>query len=211
MKTRDFPGAPVVENSPSNAGNEDSIPGQGTKIPLDMRQLNLGNGNYRAPVPHNKRSHMPRWRSCEPKLRPNAAINKYMFFLNQKIKKRERNPKSFSVTYTRPHNIWLCLPPLLFLQFSDWTKLISTPGSLHLLFSFPGTLLLWVFTSLDFYSDLSSNVVSLEKTSLTIKRCSSNLSRPYRLPSFIFFIALNMSWNPYFLSRLLSVSPTRML
>ena len=29
----DFPGGPVVKNSPSNAGDMGSIPGQGTKIP----------------------------------------------------------------------------------------------------------------------------------------------------------------------------------
>ena len=30
---RDFPGGPVVKNLPSNAGNVDLIPGQGSKIP----------------------------------------------------------------------------------------------------------------------------------------------------------------------------------
>ena len=59
MKTRDFPGGPVVKNPPSNAGNEDSIPGQGMKIPLAMGQLNLGNSNYRVRVPHNERSRVP--------------------------------------------------------------------------------------------------------------------------------------------------------
>ena len=29
----DFPGGPVVKNPPSNAGDVDSIPGRGTKIP----------------------------------------------------------------------------------------------------------------------------------------------------------------------------------
>ena len=29
----DFPGGPVVKTSPSNAGGEGSIPGQGAKIP----------------------------------------------------------------------------------------------------------------------------------------------------------------------------------
>ena len=28
-----FPGSPVTNNLPSNAGNNSSIPGQGTKIP----------------------------------------------------------------------------------------------------------------------------------------------------------------------------------
>ena len=31
--SRDFPGGPVVKNPCSNAGDEGSIPGQGTKIP----------------------------------------------------------------------------------------------------------------------------------------------------------------------------------
>ena len=36
---RDFPGGPVVENPPSNAGEVGWIPGQGTKIPHAMGQL----------------------------------------------------------------------------------------------------------------------------------------------------------------------------
>ena len=36
---RDFPGGPVVENLPSNAGDTGSIPGQGTKIPHAAGQL----------------------------------------------------------------------------------------------------------------------------------------------------------------------------
>ena len=32
-KDRDFPSGPVVKNLPSNAGDVDLIPGQGTKIP----------------------------------------------------------------------------------------------------------------------------------------------------------------------------------
>ena len=39
MRTRDFPGGPVVKNLPSNAGDKGSIPGQGTKIPHAMGQL----------------------------------------------------------------------------------------------------------------------------------------------------------------------------
>ena len=35
----DFPGGPVVKNLPSNAGDTGSIPGQGTKVPHAMRQL----------------------------------------------------------------------------------------------------------------------------------------------------------------------------
>ena len=33
MNSWDFPGSPVVKTSPSNAGDESSIPGQGAKIP----------------------------------------------------------------------------------------------------------------------------------------------------------------------------------
>ena len=37
---RDFPGGPVVENPPCNAGDLGSIPGQGTKTPHALEQLN---------------------------------------------------------------------------------------------------------------------------------------------------------------------------
>ena len=37
---QDFPGGPVVENLPFNAGDAGSIPGQGTKIPrLQLEKL----------------------------------------------------------------------------------------------------------------------------------------------------------------------------
>ena len=39
IKFRDFPGGPVVKNLPSSAGDVDSIPGQGTKIPHATGQL----------------------------------------------------------------------------------------------------------------------------------------------------------------------------
>ena len=35
----DFPGGPVVKNPPSDAGDKDSIPGQGSKIPNTSGQL----------------------------------------------------------------------------------------------------------------------------------------------------------------------------
>ena len=38
----DFPGAPVVQTLPSNAGDMGSIPGQGTKIPHSVEPLSLG-------------------------------------------------------------------------------------------------------------------------------------------------------------------------
>ena len=40
-RDRDFPGDPVVKNSPSNAGDEGLIPGWGTKISYAMGQLSL--------------------------------------------------------------------------------------------------------------------------------------------------------------------------
>ena len=36
---RDFPGGPVVKNPPSNSGEADWIPGQGTNIPHAAGQL----------------------------------------------------------------------------------------------------------------------------------------------------------------------------
>ena len=35
----DFPGGPVVQNPPYNAGDAGSIPGQGTKVPHAVGQL----------------------------------------------------------------------------------------------------------------------------------------------------------------------------
>ena len=40
FELRDFPGGPVVKNLPYNAGDSGSIPGQGTKIPHAVEQLN---------------------------------------------------------------------------------------------------------------------------------------------------------------------------
>ena len=37
--SRDFASGPVVKNPPSDAGDVDSTPGQGTKIPHTMWQL----------------------------------------------------------------------------------------------------------------------------------------------------------------------------
>ena len=36
----DLPGGPVAKNLPSSAGDTGSIPGQGTKIPYAVEQLN---------------------------------------------------------------------------------------------------------------------------------------------------------------------------
>ena len=40
-RDRDFPGGPVVENPPYNAGDVGLIPGQGTMIPHAAGQLSL--------------------------------------------------------------------------------------------------------------------------------------------------------------------------
>ena len=42
VKMGDFPGGPVVKNSPSNAKDVGSIPGRGTKIPHALGPLSLG-------------------------------------------------------------------------------------------------------------------------------------------------------------------------
>ena len=55
----DFPGGPVVKNLPSNAGDLDSIPNQGTKISYAAGQLSLSLTVQ-----------------SMPQLRPNAAKNK---------------------------------------------------------------------------------------------------------------------------------------
>ena len=60
---RDFPGGPVVKNLPSNAGNVDLIPGQGTKIPHATRQLS----------PHATTTEPTCSRAQVPQLRPSAA------------------------------------------------------------------------------------------------------------------------------------------
>ena len=39
--SRDFPGGPMAENLPSNAGDSGSIPGRGTKSPHVAGQLSL--------------------------------------------------------------------------------------------------------------------------------------------------------------------------
>ena len=77
---RDFPGGPVVEKQPCNAGNMGSIPGQGTKIPRTGRSTEPVHCNSRSlctttreSVLHNERSHMIQQRPCVPQLRPNAA------------------------------------------------------------------------------------------------------------------------------------------
>ena len=72
IETRgDFPGSPVVKNPPCNAGDTDSIPGGGTKIPHAAEQLSpqLLSLCVLELVHHKERSHVL-------KLRPNAAKKK---------------------------------------------------------------------------------------------------------------------------------------
>ena len=45
-----FPGGPVVKNLPSQAGGVSLVPGQGTKIPHNMDQLNLSTPTTPEPV-----------------------------------------------------------------------------------------------------------------------------------------------------------------
>ena len=57
-KDRDFPGGPVVKNLPSNAGDVDSIPAQGTKIPHATEKLSL-HALTTEPAHRNKDSAQP--------------------------------------------------------------------------------------------------------------------------------------------------------
>ena len=62
---RDFPGGPVVETSPSNAGGEGSTPGWGTRVPhvlqpkgQDIKQkqyCNKFNKDLKKNCPHQKK------------------------------------------------------------------------------------------------------------------------------------------------------------
>ena len=54
---RDFPGSPIVKNLFCNAGDEGSIPGQGTKIPHAPEQL-TPHAATRRPVSHKEISYM---------------------------------------------------------------------------------------------------------------------------------------------------------
>ena len=61
----DFPGEPVVENLPSNAGDKGLISGQGTKIPHAMGQLNLSAASREATMRLNYRA-LVLWSPCAP-------------------------------------------------------------------------------------------------------------------------------------------------
>ena len=47
-----MPGGPVVKNPPSSAGDTDSVPGWGTKIPPDSEQLSPGATTAELPCPN---------------------------------------------------------------------------------------------------------------------------------------------------------------
>ena len=67
----DFPGGPVVQNLPSNAGHVGSIPGGETKIPCATERLSLQDTTREKPAHSNKRPRMTQWRSQVPELRQN--------------------------------------------------------------------------------------------------------------------------------------------
>ena len=57
---RDFPGGPMIQNPPSNAGNVGSIPGQETKMPhaegqLSPRTPQLGSPRAITKTPHRQK------------------------------------------------------------------------------------------------------------------------------------------------------------
>ena len=78
-KGRDFPGGPVVKNPPSNSGDMDSIPGQGTKIPHARGQLSPCATTTELTC-LNKRSCVPQTTepthsgTCEPQLQSPPAL-----------------------------------------------------------------------------------------------------------------------------------------
>ena len=49
---REFPGSPVVKNSPPDAGDTGSNPGQGTKISHALEQLSLHAATRESPRAH---------------------------------------------------------------------------------------------------------------------------------------------------------------
>ena len=76
----DFPGGPVVKNLPCNAGNTNSIPGQGTKISHPGEQLSPRITTKESDR-CNERSRMTQQRTHVPQLRPETA----KYFLIKKI------------------------------------------------------------------------------------------------------------------------------
>ena len=76
----DFPGDPVVENPPSNAGDISSIPGQGTYVPYATEHLNpcaatTEPAHSGAPIPQLERS-MPQQKSQVSRLSPDTVKNR---------------------------------------------------------------------------------------------------------------------------------------
>ena len=68
-----FPGGPVVQTLPWNAGGVGWIPGQRTKITYAVEQLLSLCTATRESMHHNERSCMMQWRSCMLQVRPSAA------------------------------------------------------------------------------------------------------------------------------------------
>jgi len=82
---RDFPGGSVVKNPPCSAEDMGLIPGQRTKISYAAEKLSLHIATTEAqalwshasqlltPCSTTRESHMTRWRSHMPQLRPDTA------------------------------------------------------------------------------------------------------------------------------------------
>ena len=69
---QDFSGDPVVKDPPSNAGDMNLIPDQGTKIPRAAEQLSQCTTTREKPTHHNEGPCMSQQRS-HVQLRPNTA------------------------------------------------------------------------------------------------------------------------------------------
>ena len=66
---RDFPGGPIIQNPPSNAGNVGSIPCQETKMPHAEGQLNprtpqLGSSRAITKTPHRQKIKKNKKKNC---------------------------------------------------------------------------------------------------------------------------------------------------
>ena len=137
---RDFSGGPGVKNLPSNAGDMDSIPGWGTKIPLVKGQISPHSATVEptcseACTPQLEGNlehwrvlalHVKIWNATTkilPQLRSNASNNKLIFFkkkhfqyINQKIISHANKAPFFPYPFTNlmPNGDSACpckLPP----------------------------------------------------------------------------------------------------
>ena len=103
---RDFPGGPEVRNLPSNAGDTDSIPGRGTKIPQALGKLSpcIATKSLAACVPQEDQAQSKKkkiswefwWKIQEIQQRNNNKAKKIWeierkWFVNLKISKKWKN------------------------------------------------------------------------------------------------------------------------